>query len=87
MEFAPKNLQHQKIYHRPSVPARRISATPSSAAAMRDRTVLHKILLRPPRRPDWTPFMVETFSMRRYREWLPFLSMADAAYWNAELQP
>ena len=22
----------------------------------------------------------------RYREWLPFLGMADASYWNTELQ-
>ena len=27
------------------------------------------------------------FSLRRYREWLPFLSTVDAAYWNTELQP
>lgn len=44
-------------------------------------------LLHVPRRPEWTPFMLETFSLRRYREWLPFLSTVDAAYWNTELQP
>src|SRR4030095_14294256 len=44
-------------------------------------------LLPPPRRPEWTPFMLETFSLRRYREWLPFLSTVDAAYWNTEPQP
>lgn len=44
-------------------------------------------LLHPPRRPEWTPFMLETFSLRRYREWLPFLSAVDAAYWNTELLP
>jgi len=44
-------------------------------------------LLHHPRRPEWTPFMLETFSLRRYREWLPFLSTVDAAYWNTELQP
>ncbi len=44
-------------------------------------------LLHPPRRPDWTPFMLETFSLKRYREWLPFLSTVDAAYWNTELEP
>jgi 5-methylcytosine-specific restriction endonuclease McrA len=43
-------------------------------------------LLRPPRRPEWTPFMLETFSLRRYREWVPFLSMVDVSYWNAELE-
>ena len=43
-------------------------------------------LLRPPRRPEWTPFMLETFSLRRYREWTPFLSTVDVSYWNTELQ-
>lgn len=43
-------------------------------------------LLRRPRRPQWTPFMIETFSMRRYREWLPYLSTVDASYWNTELE-
>jgi len=42
-------------------------------------------LIRMPRRPQWTPFMTETFSLRRYKEWMPFLSAVDAAYWNAEL--
>lgn len=43
-------------------------------------------LLRVPRRPEWTPFMLEAFSLRRYREWVPFLSTVDASYWNTELQ-
>lgn len=43
-------------------------------------------LLRPPRKPEWTPFMLETFSLRHYKEWVPFLSMADVCYWNTELQ-
>ena len=42
-------------------------------------------LIRLPRRPQWTPFMTEAFSLRRYKEWLPFLSAVDAAYWNTEL--
>ena len=42
-------------------------------------------LIRQPRRPQWTPFMTETFSLRRYKEWMPFLSAVDAAYWNTEL--
>ncbi|MFQ5851905.1 MAG: HNH endonuclease [Candidatus Binatia bacterium] len=42
-------------------------------------------LLRKPYKPKWTPFMQETFSLSRYREWLPFLSMVDASYWNTEL--
>ena len=43
-------------------------------------------LLRKPFRPNWTPFVLETWSLRRHREWLPFLSTVDAAYWNTELQ-
>ena len=42
-------------------------------------------LIRKPVRPEWTPFMLETFSFRRYREWLPYLNAVDAAYWNTEL--
>ena len=41
-------------------------------------------LIGPPARPQWTPFVMETFSLR-YREWRPYLSTADAAYWNTEL--
>ncbi len=44
-------------------------------------------LLRPAREPAWTPFLLESFSPRRYREWLPFLSTADVAYWSNELEP
>jgi hypothetical protein len=29
--------------------------------------------------------MTETYSLRRYKEWMPFLSAVDAAYWNTEL--
>ena len=42
-------------------------------------------LIRRPRRPEWTPFSAEMFSLRRYREWMPFLSQVDSAYWNTEL--
>ena len=42
-------------------------------------------LIRKPFRPEWTPFMLETFSFKRYHEWRPYLNMVDAAYWNAEL--
>ena len=43
-------------------------------------------LLRKPFRPNWTPFVLETWSLRRHREWLPFLSTVDSAYWNTELE-
>lgn len=42
-------------------------------------------LLRKPYKPKWTPFMQETFSLSRYKEWLPFLSTVDVSYWNTEL--
>lgn len=44
-------------------------------------------LLREAARPDWTPFMLQAFSLRRYREWAPFLSAVDVSYWNVELEP
>jgi 5-methylcytosine-specific restriction endonuclease McrA len=43
------------------------------------------LLVKRPRRPQWTPFSFETFSLRRYREWMPFLTTVDTAYWNTEL--
>ncbi len=43
-------------------------------------------LIKRPVQPEWTPFMIETFSFKRYREWLPYLSEVDAAYWNTELE-
>ncbi|HUO05286.1 MAG TPA: HNH endonuclease [Candidatus Binataceae bacterium] len=43
------------------------------------------ILIRKPRRPEWTPFSSEMFSLKRYREWMPYLSQVDSAYWNTEL--
>lgn len=42
-------------------------------------------LIRKPFRPEWTPFMLGTFSFKRYHEWRPYLNMVDAAYWNTEL--
>jgi len=43
------------------------------------------LLILRPKRPQWTPFSTEMFSLRRYREWMPFLTTVDSAYWNAEL--
>lgn len=42
-------------------------------------------LIRIPRRPEWTPFTTEMFSLKRHREWMPYLSNVDSAYWNTEL--
>ena len=42
-------------------------------------------LLRAPARPRWTPMFRSATRRAFYREWRPFLSFVDAAYWNAEL--
>jgi 5-methylcytosine-specific restriction endonuclease McrA len=42
-------------------------------------------LKHPPFRPKWTPMFRSATRRAFYREWRPFLSLADAAYWNAEL--
>jgi len=42
-------------------------------------------LLRHPARPRWTPVFRSAARRAFYREWVPFLSMAEAAYWNTEL--
>jgi 5-methylcytosine-specific restriction endonuclease McrA len=42
-------------------------------------------LLRAPVRPRWTPTFRNAARRAFYREWRPFLTLADAAYWNAEL--
>lgn len=43
-------------------------------------------LLRRPSRPTWTPAFRTPGGRVAYREWLPFLGLADAAYWNTELE-
>jgi 5-methylcytosine-specific restriction endonuclease McrA len=43
-------------------------------------------LLRVPTRPRWTPILKSPIGRAAYREWLPFLSLADASYWNVELE-
>jgi 5-methylcytosine-specific restriction endonuclease McrA len=35
-------------------------------------------LVRSPYRPQWTPFVVDTYRQRRHMDWLPFLTVADA---------
>jgi 5-methylcytosine-specific restriction endonuclease McrA len=42
-------------------------------------------LLRSPTRPRWTPMFRSATRRAFYREWRPFLSLVEAAYWNAEL--
>lgn len=43
-------------------------------------------LLQPPFRPRWTPTFRNASGQVRHREWLPFLGIRDASYWNVELQ-
>jgi len=43
-------------------------------------------LLKQPVRPRWTPTFRGQTGKVRYREWLPFLGVADASYWNVELK-
>lgn len=43
-------------------------------------------LLRPAVRPKWTPLFRNAAKPQTYREWLPFLNVADASYWNVELK-
>ena len=38
-----------------------------------------------PERPKWSPALKSPGGKVRYREWLPFLGLADASYWNTEL--
>ncbi|GEL68919.1 MULTISPECIES: HNH endonuclease [Myxococcus] len=45
----------------------------------------HMKLLKKPVRPRWTPLFRGATRKVTYREWLPFLHLADASYWNVEL--
>ena len=42
-------------------------------------------LIRKPFRPRWTPVLGVLGGRNGHPEWRPFLSIVDAAYWNAEL--
>ena len=42
-------------------------------------------LLKKPVRPRWTPLVRGPAKRITYREWLPFLTLAEASYWNVEL--
>jgi 5-methylcytosine-specific restriction endonuclease McrA len=42
-------------------------------------------LMKKPVRPRWVPLFRGATRKSTYREWLPFLSLADASYWNVEL--
>ena len=42
-------------------------------------------LLRTPGRPSWSPFTRPPTGRVQHREWIPFLGLVDASYWNTEL--
>lgn len=42
-------------------------------------------LLKKPTRPRWTPLFRGALRRVTYKEWLPFLSLAESSYWNVEL--
>ncbi len=42
-------------------------------------------LLKKPVRPAGRPLFRGASRRVTYREWLPFLNLADASYWNVEL--
>jgi len=44
------------------------------------------VLARQPKRPDWSTMMPKRKGTTvPYEEWLPFIDMASASYWNTEL--
>ena len=43
-------------------------------------------LLRSPARPQWTAVFRAAARRAFYRQWIPFLGLVDAAYWNVELR-
>ncbi len=43
-------------------------------------------LKREPIRPRWTPLLRGPVRTEAYQDWLPFLNLADASYWNVELK-
>lgn len=42
-------------------------------------------LLKPPRKPTWTPFFKVSLKDLTRKEWTPFLNMIDISYWHTEL--
>jgi 5-methylcytosine-specific restriction endonuclease McrA len=43
-------------------------------------------LLKRPSRPKWSPFERGKDGRYAYEDWRPFLNLADASYWNTELE-
>ncbi|MDA8273213.1 MAG: HNH endonuclease [Deltaproteobacteria bacterium] len=43
-------------------------------------------LIRKPRKPEWSPYYHISLTNVLYKEWMPFLSLVDNAYWHVELE-
>ncbi len=43
-------------------------------------------LIKKPRKPEWSPYYHISINNILYKEWMPFLSLVDNAYWNVELE-
>ncbi|RZD13911.1 MAG: HNH endonuclease [Candidatus Acidulodesulfobacterium ferriphilum] len=43
-------------------------------------------LIRKPRKPEWSPYYHISLTNVMYKEWMPFLSLVDNAYWHVELE-
>ncbi len=43
-------------------------------------------LFRKPRKPEWSPYYHISLTNVMYKEWMPFLSLVDNAYWHVELE-
>ena len=50
------------------------------------RSGRHAPAARRPIRPRWTPTFRAAGDKIRYREWIPFLDIPNASYWNVELK-
>lgn len=43
-------------------------------------------LIRKPGKPAWSPYYHISLANIMYKEWMPFLSLVDNAYWHVELE-
>ena len=43
-------------------------------------------LIKKPKKPEWTPYSLFSKKSFVYKEWVPFLNIIDASYWNTELE-
>lgn len=43
-------------------------------------------LTKKPKKPEWSPYYHISLTNVMYKEWMPFLSLVDNAYWHVELE-